>query len=98
MPYKIIWQPRAVNTYLKNIKYLKENWSEKEIENFETACSNKLYNISNHPHLGSSRRKKNSNIRFTLINKRVALIYQFKPKKKEIVLLFFWNTYQNPIN
>lgn len=95
MPYKIIWQSRAVNTYFSNIKYLKENWSEKEIDNFEKACINKLINIANHPNLGSSRNKKNRNIRFTLINKRVALIYQFKPKKKEIMLLFFWSTYQN---
>lgn len=96
MAYQVIWLPKAIKTFEANIDYLEKNWSEKEIIKFVLLVDKKLNNISNHPHLGSSRNKKNPNIRFTLIGKRVALIYQLKPNKKEIVLLLFWNTSQNP--
>ncbi len=48
------------------------------------------------PGIGSSRSSKHPNVRFTLVHKRVALIYRCKPLKKEIELLRFWNTYENP--
>jgi plasmid stabilization system protein ParE len=88
--------PEAINSYIKNIRYLQNNWTEKEIAKFELACDKKLKNISMHPHLGTSRANKHPNIRYTLIHKRVALIYRFKPKLNEIELLQFWNTSQNP--
>ncbi|HRI20110.1 MAG TPA: hypothetical protein PLA68_04130, partial [Panacibacter sp.] len=73
-----------------------QNWTEREIYKFEALTEKKLINISNHPKLGSARNKKYPNIRFTLVHKRVALIYRHKPHKEEIELLVFWNTLQNP--
>lgn len=97
MAHQIKWLSKAKKTFEANIDYLQKHWSKKEIINFVSSVDQKLNNISNHPRLGSSRNKKNPNIRFTSINKRVALIYQVKPNKKEIVLLFFRSTYQNPL-
>lgn len=50
--------------------------------------------ISN-PRLGRKTGKR-TNFRKTTINKRVVLYYQYKPRKKEIELLVFWNTQQDP--
>jgi plasmid stabilization system protein ParE len=97
MACKINWTPRAWKTYEANISYLRLAWTEKEINNFILAVDKKLLNLSNHPRIGTPRDKKNPNIRFTLVHKRVALIYRHKPLKKEIELLVFWNTYQNPL-
>ena len=34
------------------------------------------------------------NIRKTILHKKVILIYKYKPLKKEIILLNFWNPQQ----
>lgn len=97
MAYKISWTPRAWKTFEANIYYLEIVWTENEIKKFVTAVDKKLDNLSNHPRIGTARNKKYANVRFTLIHKRVALIYRIKPIKKEIQLLVFWNSYQNPL-
>ncbi len=96
MVCKIIWLPRALQTYISNIQYLEANWTEIEIEHFKILVEKKIENISHHPKLGSARGKNNSNIRFTLVHKRVALIYKYKPSNNKIELMVFWNTAQNP--
>jgi len=96
MACKISWTLKAWQSYEANIKYLQEAWSEKEISKFILLAEKKLSTLANHPKAGSSRNKKNINIRYTLVHKRVALIYRHKPSKNEIELLLFWNTYQNP--
>ncbi len=96
MVCKIIWLPRALKTYISNIQYLETNWTKKEIDHFKVLVEKKLENISHYPKIGSARNKSNPNIRFTLVHKRVALIYKFKPFNNEIELMVFWNTSQNP--
>ena len=96
MPSDIIWMPNAINSYIKIIRYLQTNWTQKEIENFQLLSEEKIRNISNHPHLGIARNYKNPDIRYTLIHKRVALVYRYNQIKNKIELLLFWNTSQNP--
>ena len=96
MACKINWTKKAWQTYESNIKYLENDWTEKEIKTFVRLVDQKLLNLSNQPLIGNSRNKRYPNIRFTLVHKRVALIYKHKPLKNEIDLLVFWNTYQNP--
>ncbi len=96
MVCKVIWTPNALKTYIANIGYLEKDWTEKEVKRFITDTEKKIQNIAGQPLIGSSRSAKYPNIRFTLIHKRVALIYRYKPVKNEIELLRFWNTWQNP--
>ena len=96
MDCKINWTNRAWRTYQANIKYLEEEWTEKEISQFVLLTDKKIANLSKHPRIGSPRNKKYPNIRYTIVHKRVLLIYKHKPLKNEIDLLVFWNTWQNP--
>lgn len=96
MACKINWTTRAWLTFEANISYLQIEWTAKEISNFIASIDKKIGVLSNHPEIGKSRNKKYPHIRFTVIHKRVALIYKYKPKKNEIDLLVFWNTYRNP--
>ena len=70
MACKINWTPRAWRTYEANIKYLEEEWTEKEICSFILSVDKKIANLSKQPRIGSSRNKKNPNIRCTLVHKR----------------------------
>ena len=96
MVCRIIWLPRAIQTYISNIQYLQLNWTEKEIERFKMLVERKIENISHHPNLGSARNISKQKIRFTLVHKRVALIYKYIPARNEIELMVCWNTSKNP--
>ena len=95
MVQKIIWSPGAMNDFLQIIAYLQENWTEREIQNFTDRVDEKLAVLREHPRLGSFRHKK-TNVHKTVVHKKVILIYKYKPLKKEILLLSFWNTQQDP--
>ena len=95
MVQEIIWSPEAIAAFSDIIAYLRETWSEKEVEQFADRVDEKLDVLKSHPELGGIKNKK-LNIRKTVIHKKVILIYKYKPSKKEIHLLRFWNTLQDP--
>ena len=96
MDCKINWTSQAWLTYEANINYLERAWTVKEISNFVLLVDKRLTNLSRNPRIGRVRSTKYPNIRSTLVHKRILLIYKHKSLKKEIDLLVFWNTYQNP--
>ena len=97
MVYKVIWSPTALKSYISNIEYLETLWAEKEILNFINSVKRKVQLLSNNPHLGSPTNKR-KNLRKSVIHKRVILFYRVKKIKKEIELIRFWPTKQNPGN
>ena len=96
MVYKISWTPKAIESYISNMKYLESAWTEKEVKNFAALVERKIKILSGQPEIGASRNKKQVNVRHTVLHKRISLIYRVKPQKKEIELLLFWNSYQHP--
>lgn len=68
----------------------------KEVKKFALTVEKKVSVLSKQPGIGSPRNQKQQNIRHTVLYKRVSLIYRINSGKKEIELLRFWNTYQNP--
>ena len=95
MVQKITWSPEALKTFLDTISYLKENWTEKEIANFTERVDEKLSVMQHHPRLGSIKNRK-LNIHKTIVHKKIILIYKYKPLKKEVILLSFWDTLRDP--
>jgi len=95
MAFKIIWSSLAIKTYIENIEYVQKKWTEKEAEKFASAVQRKLQLLLMNPNIGSPTSKR-KNVRKAVVHKRVTLIYRFMPNKKEIELLRFWGTYQNP--
>lgn len=57
MACKINWTNRAWLTYEANLRYLEEEWTEKEISHFVELADRKIFNLSHHPNLGSPRNK-----------------------------------------
>ena len=95
MVQKIVLSARANQTFEEAVTYLKHNFSEAEVRKFTDRIEHKLQVVKSNPRLGTRVNKK-PNVYRTVINKRILLIYQYKPLKNEIVLLAFWNTLQNP--
>ena len=96
MVYKVNWTLKAPETYISNIEYLETRWTDHEVKCFIAATEKKIKAISGQRGIGSPRSSKQRNMMHTVLHKRVSLIYRFMPRKKEIELLRFWNTRQNP--
>jgi plasmid stabilization system protein ParE len=95
MVQKIIWSPLAIKTYITNINYLQQTWTQKEIDKFVDATERKLELLKSQPNIGALTNKR-LHVRKTLIGRRILLIYRYKPRKDEIELLQFFNTWQHP--
>ncbi len=95
MVYKVVWSPLAIETYISNIEFLKVNWTEREITKFINAVKRRLLLLSSNPFFATVTNKR-KNVRKSVIQRRVVLFYRVKPNKKEIELIRFWATRQNP--
>ncbi len=95
MVSEIIWSSLAIRTYGDNIDYLEKEWSSKEVNNFIKATERKLAILKEFPETGFSA-KQDHYLRRTLIGKRIILIYRYKPRKGNIELLRFFNSWRNP--
>ncbi len=96
MVHQIIWTEKAIISYARNIEYLEERWTDREIKLFTAAIERKLAILITHPDIGTSRNKRHPHIRHTLVHKRVTLIYKVIAANKTIELIWFWNNYQDP--
>jgi plasmid stabilization system protein ParE len=92
MAKKIIWSTRSEASFYKVVEYLKENWSDKEIDNFLDATEKVINYISEHPLMFRKTNKKN--IHEALVTPQNLLIYKIYVDR--IVLIMFYDTRQSP--
>jgi plasmid stabilization system protein ParE len=92
MAKEIRWTKEAIDSFQNIIFYLKEKWTEKEIEQFVIATENIIKYISNYPEM--FRRTNKRNLREALVTSQNLLIY--KVYKTHIDLITFWDTRQHP--
>lgn len=88
----IIWSDKAIEDVLNNIDYLEREWTEKEVKRFSDKTNEILDKLSK-----GNIKFKNSGYKDTLvvpIVKQVNLFY--KKEGEDIILLRFWNNYQDP--
>lgn len=92
---KIFWSPKAIHDYEKILSYLQVEWNEEIMQQFYSRTMEVIKAIENNPNLfiESSKRK---NVRKAVLTKHNSLFYVVRPRKKEIVLLTFWDNRKNP--
>jgi len=85
--YDIIWSEKAFNNLERIIKYLGENFTEKDIKSFIKKLDKRLTIISEYPLIfPSSDRIKN--LHKSVLTKQIVLYYQFDDKSVRIISLF----------
>ena len=94
MALTVVWSDQAKKTYASNIDYLKDAWTEKELKKFILRSEYVVLNIEENPKLYSIS-NKSKNIRKAVVSKQITLYYRYYPAKKMVVLLSFWNNYQD---
>lgn len=95
MAVVIKWANEARQTFDKNISYLLEEWTEREIKNFINRTNYIVERIAVHPEMYPAS-PKSRKIRKAAVNKHITLYYRYFPTKKEIILLTFWHNKQDP--
>ena len=94
MAVTVFWSDQAKKTYADNVEYLKHEWTEKELKKFILRSEYVVLNIEDNPKLYSFS-GKSKKIRKALVNKHITLYYRYYPIKKMVILLSFWNNYQD---
>src|SRR6266540_1663957 len=95
MAYKIIWSPEATQTFDSMIDYLKNRFADKVVIQFVRIVNRRLLLLQQLPKTFRTT-AKTSKRRKTVIHKRTILFYKIRERKKEIELLSFFDTRQNP--
>jgi plasmid stabilization system protein ParE len=95
MVESVIWLPNAQDTFYDALNYLLNNFSEKDAEIFSEKATEKLRSVRLNPYVGRPSKLVKGIYKFN-IHKRVDLIYRYKPRKKQLIIMRFWNTLQNP--
>lgn len=92
MIFAIKWTSKAQDSFTEIVKYLHENWSNKEIDNFVFKVQKKLNVISINPKLFQKSDKKS--IHRVVITRHTSLYYRIL--NSEIHLLLFFDNRKNP--
>ena len=86
MALKIVWTVRAAKGFHRIIKYLEEQWTEKEVRSFIKETNDFFELLKEHPGI-LQRSAQKKNIHRGPINRLTILTYRVKPRKKEIEIL-----------
>ena len=92
---EVNWSDEAEITFDLNINYLLSEWTQKEVKNFIQQTQYVISRLQEHPE-SYNPSIKNKKVRRARLNKYVTLFYRYYSTRKEIILLSFWNTKQNP--
>lgn len=95
MVYSVFWTNKAIKKANAIADYIRSEWTEKEVDNFLNEVDRIIGLIEINPKLFRVSAKR-ENIHLALVTKHTILIYQLKPHKKQVNILLFWNTKQNP--
>jgi len=93
---EIFWTPRALKGLQEVVNYLEENWTIKEILNFEKKVDDLLNKISKHPEM-CPKTSKYKRVYKGLVDKNNYIIYKVKSRKGTIDIINFRGTKQKPI-
>lgn len=92
---KVLWTDTAKTSFNNIVEYLKKEWTDKEIEKLIKQTQAFISTLKRHPEMcRPSLRKKN--IRIGILNKHTQIIYHYKPGKKQLEIVLFWNFKQDP--
>lgn len=92
---EIKWTPSARITFQKIVDYLGRTWTDGEVKAFVNRANDLLLNIKRQPEMCRPSLKR-KNVRIGIIYKHTQLVYHYKPRKKQVEILLFWDPRQNP--
>lgn len=96
MALTLVWTKRAILGYDKIVRYLEQNWTDKEVRNFVKESDEFFELLSQYPELlqGTDKLK---NVYRGPMNKLTIITYRVKPRKQQIELINIRGARQKPL-
>jgi plasmid stabilization system protein ParE len=95
MALKLVWSKRAEQGYARIVKYLEEEWTDREVGNFVRETKHFFDLLKENPNMLEPTGSHKYLYRGP-INRLTILTYRHKPRKKEIVLVNIRAAKQKP--
>lgn len=92
--FKIRWTDHALSELSDTVKYLEENWTERELIQFANAVDHTIEIISRHPEIYPISNKK-KRTRKAVVDKNNTIYYRII--KDSIQILSVFGTKQDPV-
>ena len=86
MAIELVWSKRADQGYAHIVKYLEDEWTYKEVQNFVRETKHFFDLLKQNPRI-LEQSKTHKYLYRGPINRLTILTYRYKPRKKEIVLV-----------
>jgi plasmid stabilization system protein ParE len=90
--YQLLWSDEAIENLESILKYLQENWTQREVNGFKLQLK-KLLNLINSYPLLFPISEYNPRLRKAVLSKQTIIFYEFKGS--EIYLAYLFNTRQD---
>jgi len=90
--YKVFWTEEAINNLEAILNYLKENWTQREIDNFKKKLGKQIDLIEKNPRLFPLS-KYNGRLRKAVLSKQLTIFYELSGQV--IYLVYLFNTKQS---
>ncbi|RPJ67836.1 MAG: type II toxin-antitoxin system RelE/ParE family toxin [Alphaproteobacteria bacterium] len=91
--YKIYWTDEAISNLESILDYLKNYWTQREINNFKKKLGKQVKLIENNPKLFPVSRN-NCRLRKAVLSKQTTIFYELSGQM--IYLVYLFNTRQSP--
>ena len=85
---EIVWSRKAGETFQKNIDYLNENWTEKEVDQFVIRVFQYLETLSKEPFI-ARKTFKTKHTYLGVVIPHISIIYRVKPRKGILEIVTF---------
>lgn len=96
MAIEIVWSKRADQGYANIIKYLDEEWTEREVQDFIRETRH-FFDILKQNPLMLEPSKTHKDLYRGPINRLTIIIYRYIPLKKEIILINIRDARKQPL-
>lgn len=93
MDYKVFWSNEALRNLDEILKYLKLEWTEREILQFKTKLADQLEIIKKYPFI-FPKSDRNPRLRKAVLSKHTIIFYEVQGYQLNLVYLF--QTRMNP--
>ena len=96
MAVELVWSKRADQGYARIVKYLEDEWTGKEVQNFVRETKHFFDLLKKNPRILEPSRNFKDLYRGP-INRLTILTYRYTPLKKEIILVNIRDTRKKPL-
>lgn len=96
MALELVWSKRANQGYARIVKYLEDEWTDKEVQNFVRETKHFFDLLKMNPRILEPSNSHKDLYRGP-INRLTILTYRYKPRAKKIVLINIRDARKKPL-